>query len=211
MFRNLILKTQCDTDMAQWQLRASPVVSVSSKTLLTLQHPLQHSTIMTVFLYVVLLVYLSLSLSQPHSTKVSLLSHISSWHLTISKCLSWTAVMIVLLALWVLELSNFSAWNKPINKRRKNGVISFCCEAFNSRHWMYMKFSCCHLWLPSEQAVLGSFDRLFLSQQWWILDIKENSPNIVCAIFGIHNKLQTEELCGSFYYITSQTVHSLYL
>ena len=28
---------------------------------------------------------------------------------------------------------------------------------------MYMKVSCCHLQLPSEQAVLGSFDRLFLS------------------------------------------------
>jgi hypothetical protein len=37
--------------------------------------------------------------------------------------------------------------------------------------------------LPSKQAVLGNFDRLFLSQQWWILDFKENSPNIGYAIF----------------------------
>jgi len=33
-------------------------------------------------------------------------------------------------------------------------------------------------------------DRLFLSQQCWIFDIKENSPNIGYAIFGICSQLQ---------------------
>ena len=69
MLRNLIVKTQCDTDVVQWQLRASQVVSVSSKTRLaqlfqsSLQQPLEHNTVVAVFLYVLLLVYLSLSLS----------------------------------------------------------------------------------------------------------------------------------------------------
>ena len=68
MLRNLVVKTQCDTYVAQWQLRACLVVSVSSKTRLaqliqlSLQQPLEQDTVLAVFLYVLLLVYLSLSL-----------------------------------------------------------------------------------------------------------------------------------------------------
>ena len=68
--RNLVMKTRCVKQ--RWlrgNCRASPVVSVSSKTKLTqliqssLQQPLQHSTVMALFLYVLLLLYLPLSLS----------------------------------------------------------------------------------------------------------------------------------------------------
>ncbi len=59
--RNLIVKTQCDADVAQWQLRASAVVSVSSKTQLaqlvqsSVQQPLEYDdTVVVVFLYVCL-------------------------------------------------------------------------------------------------------------------------------------------------------------
>ncbi len=61
MLRNLIVKAQCDTDVDQWQFGASPVVSVSCKTRLPqliqslLQQPLQHGTVVAVFLYVLLL------------------------------------------------------------------------------------------------------------------------------------------------------------
>jgi hypothetical protein len=64
---------------------------------------------------------LDTQLITPHSPTVSSLSHIprqSAHYLTfprdtwVSECLSWTAVMTVSLALWVLQLSNFSAWNK---------------------------------------------------------------------------------------------------
>jgi len=67
--RNLIVKTQCVKQMwLSGNCRTSPVVSVSSKTQLawliqsSLQQPLQHSTVVTVFLYVLLPLYLSLSL-----------------------------------------------------------------------------------------------------------------------------------------------------
>ena len=84
MLRNLIVKTQCDIDVAQWQLRASLVLSVSSKTRLaqliqsSLQQPLQHGMVVAVFLYVLLLLYVTVIVPVSHSTKVSLLSHISS-------------------------------------------------------------------------------------------------------------------------------------
>ena len=67
--RNLIVKTQCDRDVTQWQLRVSLVVSVTSKTRLaqliqsSLQQPLEHNIVVAVFLYILLLVHLSLSLS----------------------------------------------------------------------------------------------------------------------------------------------------
>jgi len=63
------VKTQCVKQMwLSGNCRTSPVVSVSSKTQLawliqsSLQQPLQHSTVVTVFLYVLLPLYLSLSL-----------------------------------------------------------------------------------------------------------------------------------------------------
>ena len=52
-------------------------------------------------------IHVTLIVTDPHSTKVS--PHISPRHLTVSKCLSGTAIMTVSLALWVLYLSNFSA------------------------------------------------------------------------------------------------------
>jgi hypothetical protein len=61
--RNLIVKTVCDS------CRDSPVVSVISKTQFAqliqslLQQPLQHSAVVAVLLYVLLLLYRSLSLS----------------------------------------------------------------------------------------------------------------------------------------------------
>ena len=150
----------------------------------------------------------SVIVSDPHSTKVGLLSYISPWHLTVSECLSWTAVMTVSLALWVLEVS-FLVPETNL-KSRKNEVTSFCCKAFSLRHWNYVKVFCCHL-AAIRTGCFSSFDRLFLSQQWWVLDIEENSPIIGYAIFGIHSQLQTEQLFASFFCITSQTVHSLYL
>jgi len=42
--------------------------------------------------------------TDPYSTKVGLLSHISLCYLTVSECLSWTAVVTVSLALRVSEL-----------------------------------------------------------------------------------------------------------
>jgi len=114
--RNLTVKTQCVKQMwLSGNCRASPVVSVISKTRLTqlIQSSLQHGTVVAVFLYVLLFLYLSVIVIDPCATTVGLLSHISPWHLTVSECLSWTAVMSVSLVLWVLELSNFSAWNKP--------------------------------------------------------------------------------------------------
>ncbi len=72
MLRNLIVKTQCDTDVAHWQLRASAVVSVSSKTQLaqliqsSLQQPLEHDTVVVVFLYVRLIIsHFLLTLNSP--------------------------------------------------------------------------------------------------------------------------------------------------
>ena len=68
--KNLIVKTQCVKQMwPSGNCRASVVVSVISKTRLTrliqssLQQPLQHGTVVAVFLCVLLLLYLSLSLS----------------------------------------------------------------------------------------------------------------------------------------------------
>jgi len=67
--RNLIVKTQCVKQMwLSGNCRSSLVVSVISKTRLTwliqssLQQPLQHSTVVAVFLYVLFLLYLSLIL-----------------------------------------------------------------------------------------------------------------------------------------------------
>jgi len=113
--RNLIVKTQCVKQMSlSGNCRASPVVSVSSKTRLTqlIQSSLQHGTVVAVFLYVLSFIPVAVIFTDPYSTNVSLLSLISPWHLTVLKYLSWTAVMTVSLALSVLELSNFSAWNK---------------------------------------------------------------------------------------------------
>ena len=68
MLRNLIVKTHFESDVTQWQLRGSLVISVSGKTQLaqliksSLQQPLEHITVVAVFLYVLLLVYLSLPL-----------------------------------------------------------------------------------------------------------------------------------------------------
>ena len=62
--RNLIVKMWLSGNC-----RASPIVSVSSKTQLaqliqsSLQQPLQHGIVVAVFLYVLLLLYLSQSLS----------------------------------------------------------------------------------------------------------------------------------------------------
>ena len=68
--RNLIVKKQCvKQTWLSGKCRASPVVSVGSKSLLVwliqslLQQPLQHSTVVVVFLYVLLILCLSLSLS----------------------------------------------------------------------------------------------------------------------------------------------------
>ena len=65
--RNMIVKTQCvKQTWLSGSCRASPVVSISSSTQLTwliqsaLQQPLQHGTVVAVFLYVLLLLYLSL-------------------------------------------------------------------------------------------------------------------------------------------------------
>ncbi len=87
--RNTIVKTQCvKQTWLSGNCRASPVVSVSSKTQLAQliqsapQQPLQHGTVVAVFLYVLLLLYLSLIVTDLHSTKVSLLSHISPWYLS---------------------------------------------------------------------------------------------------------------------------------
>ena len=62
--RNLIVKTRCLKQMwLSGNCRASLVVSVSSKTRpsqlihSSLQQPLQHSTVVAVFLYVMLLLY----------------------------------------------------------------------------------------------------------------------------------------------------------
>ena len=67
---NVIVKTRCVKQMwLNGNCRGSLVVSVSSKTQLTrliqssLQHPLQSGTVVAVFLYVLLVLYLSLSLS----------------------------------------------------------------------------------------------------------------------------------------------------
>jgi len=118
--RNLIVKTVCVKQMwLSGSCRASPVVSVISKTRLTrlihssLQQSLQHGTVVAAFLYVLLLLYLSLIVTDHHTTKFGLSSHISPRHLTVSECLSWTAVITISLALWVLELLNHCAWNKP--------------------------------------------------------------------------------------------------
>jgi len=119
---NLLVKTQCVKQMwLSGNCRASPFVSVISKTWLapliqsSLQQPLQHSTAVAVFLYVLLL-FIPATVTVTHWSsfqKSGLLCHISLWHLTGSECRYWAAVMTVSLALWVLELSNFSAWNKP--------------------------------------------------------------------------------------------------
>ena len=65
--RNLIVKTRCVKQMwLSGNCKASLVVFVSSKTQLarliqsSLQQPLQHGTVVAVFLYVLLLLYLSL-------------------------------------------------------------------------------------------------------------------------------------------------------
>jgi len=67
---SLIVKTQCVNQVwLSGNCRASLVVSVSSKIWLTrliqssLQHPLHHGTVVAAFLYVLLLLYLSLSSS----------------------------------------------------------------------------------------------------------------------------------------------------
>jgi len=80
---NLIVKPQRVKQMwLSGSCRASPVVSVSSKTRLarlsqsSLQQPLQHGTVVAVFLYVLLLVYLSLPLS------LILIPHKSAHYLT---------------------------------------------------------------------------------------------------------------------------------
>jgi hypothetical protein len=118
---NLTVKTQCVKQMwLSGNCRASLVVSVSSKMRLawliqsSLQQPLQQSTVVAVFLYVLLLWHMSLSSLIVFPQKFALLSHVSPWHLRVSECLPWTAVMTVSLALWVLELSYFSAWNKSM-------------------------------------------------------------------------------------------------
>jgi hypothetical protein len=133
------------------------------------------------------------------------LSHISPRHLTVSECLSWTAVITISLALWVLELLNHCAWNKLSEREKWGHQFLLWSTQFKS-----LKLRAGFL-LSSEQAVLGSFDRLFLSPQCCILDIKENSPNVGYVKFGICSKLLTEQLCGSFSYITLQTVNSLCL
>jgi len=90
---------------------ASPVVSVSSKTQLaqliqsSLQQPLQHSTVVAVFLYVLLLLYQSPSLS------LILIPQKLAYHLTFpldteqSQNVCLEQQVSVALALWVLELS----------------------------------------------------------------------------------------------------------
>ena len=94
----------------------SPVVSVGSKTRLarliqsSLQQPLQHGTVVAVFMYVLLLLYLSLNLI-PQKSAHYLTFPLDTWQS--QKCLFWPAVVTVSLALWVVELSNYSAWNKP--------------------------------------------------------------------------------------------------
>ena len=76
----------------------------------SLQQPLQHGTVVTVFLLCpASFVPVTVIVTDPHSTKFRSLSHISPRHLTVSECVSLTAVMTVSLALWVLELSNYSA------------------------------------------------------------------------------------------------------
>ena len=89
------MKTLCVIQMClSGKCRASLVVSVSSKTLLaqiiqsSLQQPLEHGTVVAVFLYVLLLVYLSVSLS------LILIPQKSAYYLTfsldseVSECLS---------------------------------------------------------------------------------------------------------------------------
>jgi hypothetical protein len=78
-------------------------------------------------------------------------------------------------------------------KSRKNGVTSFCCEAFNLRHWNCNKVSCCHLYLPTEQAVLGSFDRLFLSSDGYLI-LKKIIQTLDMQYLAEHSQLQTEQL-----------------
>ena len=191
---------QLPTDTSFQHQRVLILISYVVKFMVSsLQQPLQHSTVVAVFLYVLLLLYLSLSLSLILILQSQLI--VSHFLLTLNRLR-----MSVLnssydsfIGIMGLELSNFNAWNKPWEQ-----------EKWGHQFLLWGKVSCCHLYLPSEEAVLGSFDRLFLSQQWWILGIKENSPNIWYVMFGICCQLQAEQLCGSFCYITSQTVHSLY-
>ena len=88
--RNLVMKTQCvKQGCLRGNGRASPVVSVSSKTRLTqliqssLQQPLQHSTVVAVFLYVLLLLYRPLSLSLIHILQTHLI--VSHFLLTLNR------------------------------------------------------------------------------------------------------------------------------
>ena len=71
-----------------------------------------------------LLLYLSLSLSPILSSQVRLLSHIpldtwQSQNVWLEK-----AVMTVSLALWVLELPNFSAWSQPLRLEKMGPPVS---------------------------------------------------------------------------------------
>jgi hypothetical protein len=83
---NLIVKTQCVKQMGlSDNCRASLVVSVISKTHLAqlIQSPLQHSTVVAVFMYASFI-----PVTDPHTTKFASLSHISPGHLTVSEHLS---------------------------------------------------------------------------------------------------------------------------
>jgi len=117
---NLVMKTQCvKQGWLRGNCRASPVVSVSSKTWLTqliqssLQQPLQHNTVVAVFPYVLLLLYLPNSLSLILILQSQLI--VSHFLLTLNRLR-----MSVLngsydsfIGIMGLELSNFNAWNKP--------------------------------------------------------------------------------------------------
>ena len=118
--RNLIVKTVCETDVAQWQLQSfsgcicqwqdttRTANLVITATASTAQHGNGCISVCRASCIRVTVIVID-----PHSTKVDSLSLISPWHLAVSECLSWTAVVTVSLEFWVLELSNCSAWNKP--------------------------------------------------------------------------------------------------
>ena len=137
--RNLTVKTQCVIQMwLSGNCIASPVVSVGSKT--------WHGS-GCISICPASFIRVTVTVTDPHSTEVGSLSHISPWHLTVSECLSWPAVMTISLALWVLELSNFSAWNTPLRAGKMGSPYSVVRHLIQGTEnmWRYLAvISSCH-------------------------------------------------------------------
>ena len=105
--RNLIVRTQCVKRMwLSGSCSATLVVSVSSKTRLTanpiitaIASATRHSS-GCISVCPASFIHVTLIVTDTHSTEVS---HISPRHLTVSECLSWTAIVTISLALWCLK------------------------------------------------------------------------------------------------------------